>query len=148
MSTQFDFNPETFVEVTVVAESNGVRLVEIEESAYGVEYPCPGGMTASIYYSWPAALANYQRRYEETTKRGYPMRYTIDVTTPGYPVYSLDQYGKMTRYDEKSNDPGQASQEFQARFPGAVFMEWKAFFSYKKKVDQDLACLAAWNQGV
>lgn len=76
------------------------------------------------------------------------MKYTIDITTPGYPVYALDKSGKMTRYDEKYNDPGQASQEFQARFPGAVCMEWKDFFSYKKRVDQDLAHLAVWNRMV
>lgn len=67
MAIQFDFDPETFVEVTVLAEENGVRLVEIEDgTAFGVEYShCPGGMTASIFYSWPMAEANYERRVLE-----------------------------------------------------------------------------------
>lgn len=67
MAIHFDFDPETFVEVTVVYESDGVRLVEIEDgSAFGVEYRhCPNGTTASIFYSWPAALANYEQRVRE-----------------------------------------------------------------------------------
>lgn len=67
MSAQFDFDPETFVEVTILAEERGVRLVQIEDgSAFGVEYPhCPGGMTASIFYTWPAAQANYEQRVRE-----------------------------------------------------------------------------------
>lgn len=67
MAIQFDFDPETFIEVTVLRESNGVRLVEIEDgSAFGVEYShCPGGTTASIFYSWQEAEANFERRVAE-----------------------------------------------------------------------------------
>lgn len=66
MSTQFDFDPETFIEVTLLEEKNGVRLVQIEDSAFGVEYHhCPGGTTASIFFSWPEAEANFELRVKE-----------------------------------------------------------------------------------
>ncbi len=66
-------------------------------------------------------------RKEELRKRAQAWRsalfYTVDLTTRGCPVfYLLPGKSELAHESGPYNDPGQASQEFRAQHPDAIYV--------------------------
>lgn len=63
MAIQFDDQEDW--EYNVLDESCGVKLVEIGVGVYLVVYLDNGCQNAPVFFSWPAAQANYYQRVSE-----------------------------------------------------------------------------------
>jgi len=83
-------------------------------------------MTTTLYRVQDYWQAPPERK-EELRKRAQAWRsalfYTVDTDLRGYPVwYLLPGKGDLSHESGMYNDPGQASQEFRAQHPDAIYV--------------------------